>query len=237
VTRALLPALFGLAVVAGLPAASGAAIPAAERVRAAVANANSQAGRTRPLWLEVAVSDDAGGIAATGRLALEPRGSARLELRLADGRSEVHERDPAGYRVTRDGSRVERALPLLPPNQLLQARTGDEVAAALEAIGGDPDRVDLGLDQDADCWVLGGRDPGPFAASDRPSLWFDLAGRRPVRIDAGAGTRYRFGPPARHETGFFPAWIEVEAPGFPIWRVQIQSITGAPGVETPAAVR
>jgi hypothetical protein len=237
VTRARVPALLLLAWLAAAAPAADAAIPAAERVRGAVATANSQAGRARPLWLDVAVTDEAGAVAATGRLALEPRGSSRLELRLADGRGEVHERDPDGYRVTRDGVRVERALPLLPPNQLLQAGTAEEVAAALVALGGDPERVDLGLDQDSDCWVLGGRDPGPFAASDRPSLWFDLAARRPVRIDAGFGTRYRFGPPARQANGFFPAWIEVEAPGWPIWRVQIQSVAETPGVETPAAAR
>lgn len=200
------------------------AIPSAEAVRSEVARTNAQAGRTGRLVLELDVVDETGQRTASGRAILEPGGTARLELTLADGRSEVHERGPAGYVATRDGIRVERALPLLPPLALLQAGREAEVTAALIAIGGDPERVDLGMAGGADCWVLGGRDPGPFDQNRQPSYWFDLDARRPVRIDATDGVRFRFGPPARHPPAtFFPAWYLVEAPGWPRWRVEIRS--------------
>jgi hypothetical protein len=210
-----------------------AAIPSAEKVRQAVAAANTQAGRARPLWLDVVLTDPSGGVGASGRAALVPGGVARLELALADGRVEIHERDPAGYHVTRDGVPVEHTLPLLPPAQLLQAGSEAEVSAALAAIGGDPEQVDLGADGGSDCWVLGGRDAGPFAQSGRPSFWFDMKSRRPARIDEGVRARFRFGPSARYESGFFPSWMEVEAPGWPIWRMQIQAVTATPGRSPP----
>lgn len=220
-------ALSGAALALAAPA-GWAAIPSAEQVRGAVARANAEAGRTRPLWLDVAVVDAAGAVAATGRARLDPDGRARLELRLGDGRSEVHERDPAGYRVARDGARVDRAPRLLPPNQLLQAGTDVEVAAALIGLRGDPDVVDLGPEGLFDCWVLGGREPARFEDNDRPSLWIDIDSRAPVRIDAGAGTHYRFGPLARHGAVMFPSWIEVESRGWPRWRLEVRGVAPAP---------
>ena len=209
------------------PVAS-AAIPSAAKVRAEMGRANPQAGRAQPLALDVVLTDESGASAATGRPLLEPTGRARLELTFADGRRELHERSPAGYLVTRDGVRVERALPLLPPAQLLQAPTEAEVAAALQLLGGEPERVDLGISGGQDCWVLGGRDPGPFDANRRPSYWFALEARRPVRIDEGDEARFRLGAPVKHESGvFLPAWIVVEAPGRPPWRIDVQRVAPA----------
>lgn len=219
---ALLPAERALAV-----------IPSAPKVRAEMARGNVQAGRTQSLALDVLLVGDSGGAIASGQARLEPNGLARLELTLSDGRREVHERSPAGYFATRDGVRIDRVLPLLPPTQLLQAPTDAEVAAALLGIGGDPERVELGISDGADCWVLGGRDPGPFDANRRPSYWFDLEARRPVRIDDAHGARFRLGPAVGRDGGIaFPAWIRVQAPGWPSRRLDIQRVAPA----RPAAV-
>ncbi len=218
------------------PATAHAAIPSAPKVRAEMARTNVQAGRAQPLELEVVLVGESGGPIASGRARLEPNGFARLELTLSDGRREVHERSPAGYSATRDGVRIERVLPLLPPTQLLQAPTEGELAAALQGIGGDPERVELGLSDGADCWVLGGRDPGPFDSNRRPSYWFDLDARRPVRIDEPNRARFRLGPSVGHDGGIrFPAWIRVQAPGWPGRRLDIQRVSPAqPAAVSPA---
>jgi len=224
------------AVRAGLGAAlllaaavepAAAAVPTAAAVRGEVARTNQQAGRAQPLVVEVQVRDETGASAASGRMVLGgAAGPTRLELALADGSHEVHERRAGRYEATRDGQPLGRAMPLLPPLGLLQARNEADVAAALALLGGDPERVDLGMAGGADCWVLGGRDPGPFDANGRPSYWLDQDGRRPVRIDERGGVRFRFGPPARHEPAIFlPAWIEVEAPGWPRWRIEVVRVT------------
>lgn len=222
---AVLVAVLGLGAAGVAPAR--AAIPTAAAVRAEIARKNQQAGRAQPLVVEVVVRDETGAAAASGRMLLGgAAGPTRLELVLADGRREVHERRAGRYEATRDGEPVARAMPLLPPFGLLQARSEADVAAALALIGGDPDRVDLGMAGGADCWVLGGRDPGPFDANGRPSYWFDQDGRRPVRIDERGGVRFRFGPPARHEPAIFlPAWIDVEAPGWPRRRIEVVRVT------------
>jgi hypothetical protein len=216
------------AAVVAAPTPARAVIPSAEKVRAEIARTNTQAGRAQRLALEVAVTDETGQIVATGRAMLDPAGTGRLDLVLGDGRREQHERSPAGYRATREGAPIDRALPLLPPAQLLQARTEAEVAAALVAIGGSPEQMGLGMAGGGDCWVLGGRDPGPFDLNTRPSYWFDQDGRRPVRIDDAGGVRFLFGPPVRHAAGiFFPAWYLVEAPGRARWRVDVQLVAPA----------
>jgi hypothetical protein len=86
----------------------------------------------------------------------------------------------------------------------------------------------------ADCWVLGGRDPGAFDANTRPSYWLDQDARRPVRIDEAGGVRFHFGPPAKHPPAiFFPAWYVVEAPGWPRWRVEIRSLVTGDTAASP----
>jgi hypothetical protein len=218
-----------LLALAVLPVSSAlAVVPSAARVRAEIARSNVQAGRAQPLALEVRLVGESGEAIASGRARLDPNGFARLELTLSDGRREIHERSPAGYVTTRDGRKVDRALPLLPPTQLLQAPTEAEVAAALLGIGGDPELVELGMSGGADCWVLGGRDPGPFEANRRPSHWFDLEDRRAVRIDDPAVARFRLGPPAAPPGAIaFPAWIDVESPGWPRRRLDIQRVEPA----------
>ncbi len=231
-----------LAVVLALallpPAPALAVIPSALKIRAEMARGNVQAGRAQTLSLDVLLVGESGSAIASGRARLEPNGFARLELTLPDGRREVHERSPAGYVATRDGVRIDRVLPLLPPTQLLQAPTEAELAAALQGIGGDPERVELGMSDGADCWVLGGRDPGPFDGNRRPSYWYDLDDRRPVRIDDPTRARFRFGPSVPRDGGIsFPAWFRVEAPGWPGRRLDIQRVAPAKPAAASSAPR
>ena len=231
-------AVAGLVALA-LPAL--AAIPAAEKVLKAVASANAAARRSQPLRVEVALVSETGAEAATGQGYFDPAGTSRLELKLADGRVEAHERTGSSYHATRDGSPVERVLPLLPPTRLLQAPSAEALAAALVDLGAATDVVDLGIEGGRDCWVLGGRDPGPFGANGRPSLWVDVESRQPIRIDETApagqagGVHFRLGPSAVQEGVRFPTWIDIEAPGWPRWRMQIRRVipAGAGTARTP----
>jgi hypothetical protein len=237
VTRAVRAAFaIGLGVAGALPAAAW--IPEPERAWTLLAQSNLQSARAAPLDFAVALVDAVGNVAATGRLRAEPGGVARLELALADGGgTEVHERNGAGeYRVTRNGQRIERAPKLLPPFAALQADKAMEVADALRASGGDPARVDLGIEGRSDCWVLGGRDPGDFQMNTRPSIWVDQETRQPVRIDDAGGVRYRLLDLSPKGGVRFPSRIEVRADGWPIWRLDVATPAPPqarpPGVET-----
>lgn len=168
---------------------------------------------------------------ATGRLRAEPGGASRLDLALADGGTEVHERNGLEYRVMRNGQRVDRAPRLLPPLAILQAGKGLDVADELRAMSGDPARVDLGIEGRYDCWVLGGRDPGDFQMNGRPSVWVDQETEQPVRIDDAGGTRYRLLDLAPKGGVRFPSRIEVHADGWPIWRLDVAT----PAPQDPAA--
>jgi len=206
-----------------VPCVTYAWIPEPERAWSTIAQVNAASNRARPLDLAIALVAADGAVAATGRLRLEPDGRSRLDLELGGSAVETHERTGLDYRVTRNGQRADKAPRLLPPLALLQAITAMEVADAVRAIGGDPARVDLGIDGVHDCWVLGGRDPGPFESSSRPSLWVDQESQQPVRIDDASGTQYRLADTVSREGLRFPSRIDVFAPGWPIWRIELQS--------------
>jgi len=218
------------ALIAALAFAGAAAayIPAPESAWSIVAQENSTALRTRALSLDVALVGADGVVAATGTARIEPNGRARLGITWADGAVEMHERTAADYQATRAGARVAQPLRLLPPLAVLQASSGVAVAEALRAIGGDPKRVDLGMEGAHDCWVLGGREMGSFDANTRASLWVDQDSQQPVRIDDGAGTQYRFGPPAKGEGIRFPSWIEVRPTTGQSYRIDVKAVTPAP---------
>jgi hypothetical protein len=210
-----------------IAAPARAAVPSAEKVRKAVASSNAAAKRSQPLLLDVALVSETGQVAAAGQARLDPTGSSRLDLRLGDGRDETHERNGSSYRVTREGAPVDRSPPLLPPVRLLLAPSAEALAAALADLGADAERVDLGIEGEHDCWVLGGRDPGPFGENARASLWIDLDSRQPVRIDEAGGAHFRLGPSALQNGVRFPTWIDVEAPGWPRWRMEIRRVAPA----------
>lgn len=222
----------GLAVA--LARSASAWIPEPERAWSTLAQSNSQSARTRPIDFAVALVDSSGTVAATGRLRAEPGGHALLELTLADGGTEVHERRALEYRVTRNGQRVDKVPRLLPPLGLLQAGNGTAVADALRDLAGDPARVDLGIEGRYDCWVLGGRDPGDFQMNKRPSIWVDQETQQPVRIDDAAGVRYRLLDLAPKDGVRFPSRIEVNADGWPIWRIDVA--TPAPPAARPPSI-
>jgi hypothetical protein len=228
--RAVLTALLGVA----LARPAFAWIPEPERAWASLAQSNSQSSRARPIDFAVNLVDVTGAVTATGRLRAEPGGHARLDLALVAGGVEVHERNGSDYRVTRDGQRVDKAPHLLPPLGLLQAAKGMEVAAALRALSGDPARVDLGMEGRYDCWVLGGRDPGDFEMNTRPSIWVDQETQQPVRIDDAGGVRYRLLDLAPKDGVRFPSRIEVQADGWPMWRIDVA--TPAPPAARPPSV-
>lgn len=219
---ALALALVGTILLAAIPASAW--IPEPERAWSAIASANTTSGRGRSLDFPVALIGADGKVSGTGRLRIESSGASRLELDLADGGAEMHERRGAEYRVTRGGRPVERAPRLLPPLDLLQATTATGVAEALRAIGGNPAQVDLGIEGAHDCWVLGGRDRGAFESNTRPSLWVDQETQQPVRIDDAGGAQYRFGDAVARAGGVrFPSRIDVQESGWPLWRIQVQS--------------
>ncbi len=228
--HAVLAALVGIALAR--PAIAW--IPEPERAWASLAQSNSQSSRTRPIDFAVNLVDVTGAVTATGQLRAEPGGHARLDLTLVAGGTEVHERNGSDYRVTRDGQRVDKAPRLLPPLGLLQAGKAMEVAAALRALSGDPARVDLGMEGRYDCWVLGGRDPGDFEVNTRPSIWVDQETQQPVRIDDAAGVRYRLLDLAPKDGVRFPSRIEVQADGWPMWRIDVA--TPAPPAARPPSV-
>lgn len=229
--RALAAALAGGLLFAAAPASAW--IPEPTRAWTAIAASNAASGRGKPIEFPVALIGADGGVAATGRLRADGAGASRLDLTGADGIAEVHERRGAEYRVTRGGRPVDRAPRLLPPLDLLQVTTAPGVAEALRAIGGNPAQVDLGIEGTHDCWVLGGREAGSFAANTRPALWVDQETQQPVRIDDANGVQYRFGDVASRPGGVrFPSRIDVQDPGWPVWRLQVQN--AAAPAPTPA---
>lgn len=222
-------AVLGVAAIALVQAGAASAwIPEPESAWGIVAQGNTEAGRTRALSLDVSIVGADGAVAATGTARLDPSGRARLGVTYADGAVEVHERTGSDYQATRAGGKVAKPVRLLPPLALLQASSGLAVDEALRSIGGNPRLVDLGMEGTHDCWVLGGRDMGAFDANTRVSLWVDQDSQQPVRIDDGAGTQYRLGPPAKGEGIRFPAWIEVRPATGPGYRIDVKAVTPAP---------
>jgi hypothetical protein len=228
---ALLGGTLACALAAG---AAGAAIPDAERIADAVATANQAAGRAGPLWLDVALHIGEGEPLAQGVLATHPTGLARLELRSTRGFVERHLVQGSEYGASRDGRLLEQPRPFLPPVFLLQAVSGAALQAALASFGVAAEQAALGMGDDHDCYVLGGRAPrGPDGSEPpRPSLWVDLETFEVVRIDRGDGVTFRFGPAERFGTLSLPRWISIEAPGQTPARLEI--LKAAPA-SAPAA--
>jgi hypothetical protein len=230
------PRLIAIAALAlALPAVrSGAAIPNAQRIADAVAVANRAAGRSGPLWIDVALRIGDGEPLAQGVLTTHPTGLARLELRSTRGFVERHLVQGSEYAASRDGQLIEQPRPFLPPVFLLQAVSGAALQAALGSFGVAADQVELGLVDEHDCYVLGGRAArGPDGVEPaQPSLWIDMESFEVVRIDRGDGVRFRFGPSENFGSVRLPRWISIEAPGQTPARLEI--LKAAPA-NAPAA--
>jgi hypothetical protein len=203
------------ALLLGLAPAASAAIPEAQRIAEALARANQKAGRTEPIILDVSLRIGDSEPLATGVLASHPTGLARLELRSHQGFVERHLLQGSEYTASRDGQLLAAPRPFLPPIFLLQAGSGAALRAALESFGVAAGAVALGLADERDCYVLGGRAIGPGTGSGPglPGLWVDTESFEVVRIDAPDGVRFRFGPAADFDGVRAPAWISIEVPG------------------------
>jgi hypothetical protein len=205
-----------LALALGLLAVPAAAvIPRAQKIVDAVARANRAEGRSDPLLFDVKLRIGDSAPLATGVLATHPTGLARLELRSNQGFVERHLLQGSEYRASRDGEMLRSPRPFLPPLFLLQAASGAALRAALASFGVSAGEVVLGLADDHDCYVLGGRLPRAAAGGERrlPSLWIDMETYGVVRVDSQDGVRFRFGPPGSFDGIRAPSWIAIEVPG------------------------
>ena len=227
----LTSAALGFALLAA-PAA--AVIPPAERIADAVAIANRAAGRSGPLWIDVTLRIGDGEPLAQGVLTTHPTGLARLELRSTRGFVERHLVQGSEYGASRDGKPIEQPRPFLPPIFVLQADSGAALQAALASFGVATGQAELGLGDEHDCYVLGGRAARGADGVERaqPSLWVDMESFEVVRIDRGDGVRFRFGPTSSFGALRLPSWISIEAPGQPPARLEI--LKGVPA-NAPAA--
>ena len=222
-----------LAALAGAPAA-WAVIPSAQKISNEMARTNRAAHRSEPLIFDVTLRIGASEPLATGVLATHPTGLARLELNSNQGFTERHLLQGSSYAASRDGRELLEPRPFLPPLFLLQAGSGAALRAALASFGISGGEVALGLADDRDCYVLGGRVPNTKGGEERrlPSLWIDTHTFQVVRIDRRDGVRYRFGPAQVFDGINFPAWISIEAPGKTAARLDVIGVAPA---NAPAA--
>lgn len=226
-------ALLAAAAWLALPAAGSAATPSAEKVAGAVAEANRKAGRAKPLLLDVSLRVGDEPARATGTLATHPTGLARLELRGSEG-LERHLLQGSRYEASRDGEIVAAPRPLLPPLFLLQEDSGAALRAALASFGVAASEIGLGLADDRDCYVIGGRIPRPAGelGPSIPLFWVELGSFDVVEVDRADGVRYRFGPSGKFDGVRMPRWIDILSPGAPPLRLEIQRVAKA---NAPAA--
>jgi hypothetical protein len=232
--RAVLAGLaaLGLALAAG-PAR--AAIPNAEKIADAVAEANELGGRAEPLWIDVKLRIGDSAPVASGVLATHPTGLARLELKSSSGFVERHLLQGEEYTASRDGQLLDGGQrPFLPPVFLLQAVSGAALRAALGSYGVDARKAVLGRVEEHDCYVLGGRLPRAKDGSEqhRASVWVDLLTYEVVRIDRSDGVRFRLGPFQAFGDIRAPRWIRIESPGQPPARLELERVAPA---NAPAA--
>jgi len=211
-----------------------AAIPNAQKIAEAVADTNRDSGRAAPLLFDVQLRIGGSEPLASGVLATHPTGLARLELQSRKGFVERHLLQGNEYRASRDGEPLGSPRPFLPPVFLLQATSGAALRAALSSFGVSAGEVVLGLADDHDCYVFGGRLQSNPDGDERrlPSLWVDMESYDVVRIDRQDGVRYRFGPAGSYDGIRVPSWISVEAPGQTPARLEI--LRAAPA-NAPAA--
>jgi hypothetical protein len=220
----------GLALALGAAGPGAAVIPNGGKIADAIAAANRDSGRSKPMLFEVTLTIGDGPVAARGRLASHPTGLARLELKSTRGFVERHLLQGNQHTASRDGEIVDRPHPFLPPVFLLQATSGAALTAALGSFGVAPGEPVLGRVGHDDCYVFGGRLPPDRDGKERklPSLWVNLETYEVVRIDRPDGVRFDFGPERSFDGGIrAPRWIRIEAPGQPPARLDIVRIAPA----------
>ncbi|MEE2679031.1 MAG: hypothetical protein VX546_10685 [Myxococcota bacterium] len=226
-------AVLGCAALLAVPVA-WAVIPSAQKISNELARTNRSAHRSEPLIFDVTLRIGDSQPLAQGVLATHPTGLARLELTSNQGFSERHLLQGSAYAASRDGRMLREPRPFLPPLFLLQAGSGAALRAALASFGISGGEVALGLADDRDCYVLGGRVPSRAGEEERrlPSLWIDADTFHVVRIDRRDGVRFQFGPAHSYAGIDFPAWISIQAPGQTTARLDIVAVAPA---NAPAA--
>jgi hypothetical protein len=229
--RALLAAALVAALLA--PAAWGV-IPDAQKITNALTASNRKAGRGNPLLFDVTLRIGDSGPLATGVMATHPTGLARLELRSKQGFTERHLLQGSEYSASRDGRMLRSPRPFLPPIFLMQSTSSAALRAALASFGVSGGEVVLGLAENRDCYVLGGRLPRNARGEERrlPSMWIDMDSFDVVRVDRQDGVRFRFGPTADFDGVEVPSWITVEVPEQDPVRLDVEKVARA---NAPAA--
>jgi hypothetical protein len=217
-----------------LASGAQAVIPAADKVSDEFARMNRAAKRAEPLIFDVTLSIGDGDPLADGVLATHPTGLARLELRSHRGFVERHLLQGNEYSASRDGDLLASPRPFLPPLFLLQATSGATLRAALSSFGVATSEIALGLADDKDCYVLGGRLPQGAAPGtpQLPSVWIAMDSFELVRVDRRDGVSFRFGPTRAFEGIQAPSWISIEVPGQPTARLEVVRVAPA---NAPAA--
>ena len=220
-------------LLSSLPAR--AYIPPPERIAAAAATANQNAGRLHLLEVKVALYlGDSEQPVATGELLSDPGGLSRLEIRSPEGVVERHLLRGGELLASRDGLPLDAPRPFLLPFSLLQAKTGGVLMASLRTLGVSVQEVALGYEGEHDCYVLGGRAPrsGVALPYPHPALWVDQESLEPVRFDRRDGVRFRLGSYVAFGSIRLPSWIEIgDSRGF-LARLEVlsaQPVSPSPG--------
>lgn len=233
--------LFLVGLFVAVPMAS-AYIPKVNKIRSAIVGVNQRSARGTGLRVEVALYSaapdgseeqpaDTKALLAKGTLETLPSGLARLELRSPQGQVERHLLRGSEYLASRNGVMLTDARPFLFPAFLLQAGDSSALANGLASLGVAGEAVALGLLDDHDCYVIGGRVLGQHeTVSERPalsSLWVDMNGFYFVAFEQASGVRYRFGPSAAFQGVQFPKWVSIEKPGQPAFYLEVQNVKKA----------
>lgn len=141
-----------------------ASIPQADRTLREIARVNQDSGRGQALRLDLTMRVGEREPVARGLMISHPSGLARLELRGFSGRVDRYLRSGDELLGAKDGLRIDRPQPLLPPLFLLQPSTSATLRTALETFDILSDSIGLAPCGDQDCFVLG----DPRLAIERP---------------------------------------------------------------------
>jgi hypothetical protein len=148
-------ALLAIAILCGLAASVQAVVPSADRVEAAVAEANLASGREQAIKLEMTLQIGERPGVATAELISHPTGLARLELRGAGNLVERHLLQGNEHSAARNGRALDEARTFLPPFFVLQSDTATTLRAALESFDVAVEIVGLAECGESDCLVVG----------------------------------------------------------------------------------
>ena len=186
-----LAALVAGGLLVGL--AAHAFIPQVDRVVKAVSKQNAEAGRARPLRLELVLRIEDSEPIGSGVLITHPTGLARLELRGTGDLVERHVLQGREHLATRNGEPLDEPRAFLPPLFLLQTGSALDLRAGLEQIGANLDAIGLAPCGESDCYVIG--DPTRVPPRVEPVQPVAGSGDHGDWVDPVTGAPYRPVPP------------------------------------------